>query len=60
MLQGPEGTTFEVAVFPKHTRGRVKNFLKKNKKISKKVLTNKRYCAIIKTIQTDGAEDATI
>lgn len=27
MLQGPEGTSSGVAVFPEHTRGRVKNFL---------------------------------
>lgn len=42
MLQGPEGTTSGVAVFPKHTRGRVKNFLKKIKKILKKLLTIKK------------------
>ena len=44
MLQGPEGTSSGVAVFLKCTRGRVKNFLKKNKKILKKVLTIKKIC----------------
>lgn len=47
MLQGPEGTTFGVAVFLKCTRGRVKNFLKKIKKILKKVLTIKKICGNI-------------
>jgi hypothetical protein len=51
MLQGPEGTSFEVAVFPNCTRGRVKNFFNFFEFFSKKVLTNKRYCCIIKVFQ---------